>query len=101
MMAQYPTSPNNRRISLAGPTDPIADQISTAINNALQGGEQGTPENKQRVEFFSDVLSLTGQKFVESDKGKKAINNAVYGMIVPLSLVAFAAGWFVGRRKKG
>jgi hypothetical protein len=101
MMAMYPHSPNNRRISLAGPTDPISDQIATTINNALQGGEPGSPQNKQQVEFFSDVLSLTGQKFVESDKGKKAINNAIYGMIVPLSLVAFAAGWFVGRRKKG
>ena len=100
MMAMYPHSPNNRRISLAG-ADPIADQIAATINNALQGGAPGSPENKQQVEFFSDVLSLTGQKFVESEKGKKAINNAIYGMIVPLSLVAFAAGWFVGRRKKG
>jgi hypothetical protein len=98
MMAQYPTGKDNRRIALAG-TDPLADQISSAINNALQGGPEGSPENKQRVAFFSDVLSLTGQKFVESDKGKKAINNALYGVVVPVTLVAFVAGYFLGKRK--
>ena len=99
MMAQYPTGRDNRRIALAGATDPFADQIATAINNALQGGPQGSPENKQRVEFFSDVLNLTGQKFVASDKGKATINNAIYGIVVPLTLVGFVAGYLLGKRK--
>lgn len=98
MLAQYPTGKDNRRIALAG-TDPIADQIANVINNSLQGGPAGSPENKQQVEFFSDVLNLTGQKFVESDKGKKAINNALYGVVVPVTLVAFVAGYLLGKRK--
>lgn len=99
MMAQYPTGRDNRRIALAGPTDPLSDQISTAITSALQGGPEGSPEYKQRAAFFSDVLNLTGQKFVESDKGKKAINNALYGIVVPLTLVGFVAGYLLGKRK--
>ena len=98
MLAQYPTSRDNRRIALAG-TDPIAEQIANAFNNALQGGPQGSPENKAQVEFFSDVLNLTGQKFVASDKGKAAINNALYGIVVPLTLVGFVAGYLLGKRK--
>ena len=98
MMAQYSTSRDNRRIALAG-VDPIADQIANTINNALQGGPAGSPENKAQVEFFSDVLNLTGQKFVASDKGKAAINNALYGVVVPVTLVAFVAGYLLGKRK--
>ena len=102
MMTQYPYGIGGRH--LAGPDallDPLADKISDTITLALQGGPEGSPQRKNQTEFFSDVLSLTGQKFVASEKGKKAINDAVYGMIVPLSLVAFAAGWFIGSRKKG
>ena len=108
MMTQYPYGIGGRH--LAGPegppaalTDPLAQMISDKINNALQGGPKGSEQNKAQVEFFSDVLSLTGQKFVASDKGKKAIDDAttkaVYGILVPLSLAAFVAGYLLGSRK--
>lgn len=96
MMTQYPYGIGGRH--LAG-NDPLADQIATTLNNALQGGEPGSNEYNQRTEFFSDVLSKTGQKFVDSDKGKQAINRAVYGVMVPLSLVAFVAGYLMGKKR--
>ena len=96
MMTQYPYGIGGRH--LAG-NDPLSDQIATTLNNMLQGGEPGSTEYNQRTEFFSDVLSKTGQKFVDSDKGKQAINRAVYGVMVPLSLVAFVAGYLMGKKR--
>ena len=101
MMQHYPYGIGGRH--LAGPADPLADQISAAINNALQGGPAGSPQRKDQTEFYSDVWSLTGQKFAASEKGKKAIDDAVrgaaYGVVVPLALVAFVGGYLLGKRK--
>lgn len=83
--------------------DPIAEKIANKFNEALQGGPAGSPQRKDQTEFFSDVLSLTGQKFVASEKGKKAVDEAVrgaaYGVVVPLALVAFVGGYLLGKRK--
>lgn len=101
MMTQYSQSTAGRH--LAGPSDPLANQIADALNNAFQGGPQGSAQNKERVEFFSDVLSKTGEKFVESPKGKAALSDTAkqvgYGVVVPLSLVAFVAGYLLGKKK--
>lgn len=108
MMTQYPygiggrhfAGPNDPPASLA---DPLTQMIADKFNTALQGGPKGSEQNKAQVEFFSDVLSATGQKFVASEKGKKALEDAtskaVYGMLVPLSLAAFVAGYLLGKRK--
>lgn len=105
MMTQYPYGIGGRH--LAGLDDqfidPVADKIATKFNEALQGGPEGSPQRKTQTEFFSDVLSLTGQKFVASEKGKKAIdeaiNKSVYGIALPLALVGFVAGYLLGKRK--
>lgn len=107
MMTQYPYGIGGRH--LAGLeeklVDPIADKIATQFNQILQGGPEGSPQRKNQTEFFSDVLSLTGQKFVASEKGKKAVDDAVrgaaYGVVVPLALVAFVAGYLLGKKKGG
>ena len=86
--------------ALAG-TDPLADALSSSINDMLQGGAPGSKERTDRTEFFSDVVSLSGQKFVASPKGKAAIRDALFGFVVPAALVAFAAGYLVAKRRKG
>lgn len=110
MMTQYPSHMPSQivratRGNLAGPSDPITDQLSKLLSDLLQGGDPGSPQYKVRVEFLSDVFSQTGAKFVASPQGKKALDDSisktVYGLMVPLSLAAFVAGYLLGKRKKG
>ena len=93
-----PSARNLRGHALAG-TDPVSDALASAINEALQGGPKGSKERADRTEFFSDVLSMSGQKFVASPKGKDAISRAVFGIVLPLALVGFVAGYYFGKRK--
>ena len=105
-----PPRTNFPRGYMAGPTDPLssaatdplAQAISDSINKMLQGGPAGSPERKDRTEFFSDILSLTGQKFVASPKGKEALDNVQSSFLkasIPLLVIGLAVGYFIGSRK--
>lgn len=82
----------------------LEDAIANQMSNALFGQDQkvidpNLPEAKARAEFYANVLSLTGEKFVESPQGKKAITNAaVYPFVMGLAAGALL-GWWFSRRK--
>ena len=77
----------------------FADDISSALaKGAITGGPAGSAERKDQMEFLSDTLSLTGQKFYKTDQGKAVVRDAVWGLVVPVALVTFAAGWWLGKR---
>lgn len=97
--------------NLAGPGDPlggdpIATALAEAINKTIQGGPAGSKERADRTEFFSDVLSKTGQKFVASPKGqetietvKGSVQKSVMTISIPLFVVGLAVGYYFGSRK--
>ena len=108
MMTQYPYGIGGRRMagrSLAGVDDPVVNQIADALNNALQGGPQGSPASQERVEFYSDVMSKTGEKFFASEKGRKILtdtaNAAFFSISLPMALAAFGAGYLLAKYRKG
>lgn len=94
---------------LAGPTDPLADTIADSLNKLITGGsDPNAPGRKERVEFYSDVLNLTGQKFVASDKGKQtmsdlsgSIQKSILTASIPLLVIGVAIGFYFGSRKRG
>jgi hypothetical protein len=56
--------------------DALANSIATIFANALNTsviGKKGTAERTDRTDFYSDVLSLTGQKFIASPAGKDTV----------------------------
>lgn len=96
----YMAGPSDPTASLA--TDPLSQALSDSMIKVLQGGPAGSPERKDRAEFFSDVLSLTGQKFVASPKGKEALDNlqgTFLKVSIPLVLIGIAVGYMIGSRK--
>ena len=100
---------------LAGPgdslktTDPLADTVAQALNQLITGGtDPNAPGRQDRVAFYSDVLNLTGQKFVASAKGKETIDNltgsvqkSLLTASLPLLVIGVAVGFYLGSRKRG
>lgn len=102
-MAGYLAGPGDN-LPLGG--DPIANALAEAINKTIQGGPAGSKERADRTEFFSDVLSKTGQKFVASPKGqetietvKGSVQKSVMTISIPLFVVGLAVGYYFGSRK--
>lgn len=97
--------------NLAGPGDllggdQIANAIADAFDKAIQGGPAGSKERTDRTEFFSDVLSKTGQKFVTSPKGvatmndlKGTVRSSIMTISIPLFIAGLAVGYLLGSRK--
>ena len=52
------------------------------------------------MEFFSSVLSRTGEKFVASPTGKETVNKALFTIAVPAFLFGVLAGYLYLRRKQ-
>ena len=94
--------------SLAGnPADPLVEPIAKALNDMIMGGsDPNAPGRQDRVAFYSDVLSQTGQKFVASDKGKETVANlsgsvqkSILTASLPLLVIGVAIGFYFGKRK--
>lgn len=89
---------------LAGPTDQ-ADAAGNALGNmitqALQGGssDPDSPEAQKAAQFYGNVLGVAGRKVLASDEGQAALNKTFLQVMLPLSLVAFVAGYYYGKKK--
>lgn len=77
--------------------DVVSKAVSTTMDVAL--GKPGTEGEKARVEFFSSVLSRTGEKFLASPQGQGTVNKALYAAAVPAFLLGVLAGYLWWRRK--
>ena len=79
--------------------DATAKVVSVAMEQVL--GKPGSAGEKERVEFFSSVLSRTGEKFLASPQGQGAVNKTLYAAAVPAFLLGALAGYlyFHYRRK--
>ena len=90
-------------MQLSGPIeDKLIESSSSALSKALEAsflGKPGSKDEKARVEFFSSVLSRTGEKFVASPTGTKTVNKALFGFAVPVFLLGVLAGYLWYRRK--
>lgn len=88
---------------MAGPLeDKLVESSSSALSKVLEAsvlGKPGSAGEKGRIEFFSSVLSRTGEKFIESPTGKSTLNKALFGAAVPAFLLGVLAGYLWYRRK--
>lgn len=75
----------------------IEDTVAKAVEAAITG-KPGTEGEKARVEFFSSVLSRTGEKFLASPTGKDTVNRALVTVAVPAFLLGMFAFWLYSRR---
>ena len=80
----------------------VEDAVGKAVTSAMDVvlGKPGTEGEKSRVEFFSSVLSRTGEKFVASPTGKETVNKALFTIAVPAFLFGVLAGYLYLRRKQ-
>lgn len=91
---------------LAGPLeDKLVESSSTALAKVLENTLLGAPGSKSesgRIEFFSSVLSRTGEKFLVSPTGKATVNKALFAAAVPAFLLGLFAGYLLyhGRKKQ-
>ena len=91
---------------LAGPLeDKLVESSSSALAKVLEASLLGKPGSKDeagRVEFFSSVLSRTGEKFIASPTGKATVNKALFAAAVPAFLLGLFAGYLLyhGRKKQ-
>lgn len=91
---------------LAGPGDPAADAAGSALGNVvvemLQGSsDPDSPEAKARAKFYGNVLGIAGRQVLASDEGQAALNKSLMTVVLPLSLLAFAAGYWYSKQRKG
>lgn len=88
---------------LAGPAeDALANTLANTFAKALTAsvtGKPGSPEEKQRIDFYSGVLARTGEKFVESPGGQKAVNKALYFVAIPSVVLGLVAGYYLFRKR--
>jgi hypothetical protein len=85
--------------NLSGPAE---DALATSLANAFQKaitGKPGSPEEAARKDFYASVLSLTGEKFVESPAGQKMVNKALFYVAIPSLVLGLVAGYYLYRRK--
>ena len=72
------------------------------LNTILGGGEPGSPQAEKAAAFYGKVLGFGFRDLAASDEGQTAINKAFLQVSLPLSLLAFAAGyWFAKQRGRG
>lgn len=88
---------------LSGPTeDALANTLANVFAKAITSsvtGKPGSPEESARKEFYSSVLAMTGQKFVESPQGQKTVNKALYFVAIPSVVLGLVAGYYLFRGK--
>ena len=89
--------------SMAGPAeDALANNLANVFAKALTAsvtGKPGSPEEKQRIDFYSRVLSQTGEKFVDSPSGQKVVNKTLYFVAVPALVLGLVAGYYLFRKR--
>ena len=85
--------------------DAIADKINDAVFGSGKGGviDNNSPAVKSKAEFYSNVLSSTGRKFVTSKEGGEVVTKAlgritIYG-ILPGVLIGLGIGYFLWRKR--
>ncbi len=85
--------------SMAGPAeDALANTLANTFAKAITAsvtGKPGSVEEKQRINFYSRVLSQTGEKFVDSPSGQKVINKTLYFVAVPSLVLGLVAGYYL------
>ena len=88
--------------NLSGPVETqAAEALSNVLSKALAAsvyGKPGSPEQKDRAEFYSLVLSRTGEKFVVSEQGQKVVNKFVWFGVVPAFVLGLAAGYLLFKK---
>jgi hypothetical protein len=88
---------------LAGPAeDALANTLANTFAKAITAsvtGKPGSVEEKQRIDFYSRVLSQTGEKFVDSPSGQKVVNKTLYFVAVPALVLGLVAGYYLFRKR--
>lgn len=88
---------------LSGPAeDALANTLANTFAKAVTAsvtGKPGSPEEAQRVNFYSQVLSKTGEKFIESPSGEKLVNKTLFFVAVPSLVLGLVAGYYLFRKR--
>lgn len=82
--------------------DALANTLANTFAKAITAsvtGKPGTPEEKQRVDFYAQVLSQTGVKFIDSPTGEKLINKTLFFVAVPSLVLGLVAGYYLFRKR--
>ena len=90
-------------MQLAGPAeDALANTLANTFAKAVTAsvtGKPGSPEEQQRIDFYSQVLAKTGSKFVASPEGKDTVNKALFFVAVPSLVLGLVAGYYLFRKR--
>jgi hypothetical protein len=88
---------------LSGPTEEqkAGNALGTAFSEILQGSsDPDSPEAQARAKFYGNALGIAGRQVLDSEEGQAALNKAFAQIVLPLTLLAFVAGWYFAKRKQ-
>ena len=95
----------NRHYLAGPPVDPAADAGGAALGQLFQqvlqggGGDPDSPQAKNAAKFYGNVLGIGFRQLADSDEGQGALNRAFLTVALPLSIVAFVAGYYFAKRR--